>query len=149
MMGVVGEGEPSDDGEDIRAELDQLRQENARLRSLLGLDERDADGHTTTWSPMLIPDTVRSASADRDSSNESKLALLTSLFGARSDVYATRWENASTGKSGWSPATTGGWSRQRNPRDYLALTDEVFASHLRGHATIAIPSPSRNCSTAF
>ncbi len=135
---AVNDDDPPSGGEDVRDELTRLREENARLRSLLGLDDRDAGGHTATWSPLLIPETARTDSVDRDSSNESKLALLTSLFGARSDVYATRWENESTGKSGWSPATKGGWSRQRKPQDYLPLTGDVFASHLRGHATIGI-----------
>jgi len=75
---------------------------------------------------------------DASSPDEAKLALLTTLFGARSDVYATRWENASTGKAGWSPATRGGWSRQRSRQDYLPLTDDVFATHLQGRATIGI-----------
>ena len=72
------------------------------------------------------------------SPDDAKLALLRSLFGARSDVYATRWENASTGKAGWSPAARGGWSRRRSRQDYLPLTDEVFRAHLQGRATIGI-----------
>ena len=67
-----------------------------------------------------------------------KLALLWSLFGARSDVYARRWESASSGKAGWSPATKDRWSKGRPPRSYLPLTDEVFVSHLRGEETIGI-----------
>ncbi|MGH3613306.1 MAG: TOTE conflict system archaeo-eukaryotic primase domain-containing protein [Pseudonocardia sp.] len=31
------------------------------------------------------------------------------LFTARCDVYATRWENLRTGRSGWMPAVAGGW----------------------------------------
>ena len=64
--------------------------------------------------------------------------MLWSLFGARSDVYAQRWESSSTGKSGWSPATKGRWSKGRPPKDYLPLTDDVFISHLRGEETIGI-----------
>ena len=75
---------------------------------------------------------------DASSPDDAKLALLASLFGARSDVYATRWENTSTGKAGWSPATRGGWSRQRSRQDYLPLTGEVFRAHLEGRETIGI-----------
>ena len=117
-------------------EVDQLRAENARLRSLLGLDQRQADGHASTWSPMLLPDVRTSPSIDNAAPSAAKLALFASLFGARSDVYATRWENTTTGKSGWSPTTKGGRSRQRTSRDYLPLTEEVFASHLRGSTTV-------------
>lgn len=42
---------------------------------------------------------------DASSPAAEKLALLWSLFGARADVYALRWESASSGKTGWSPAT--------------------------------------------
>jgi hypothetical protein len=33
-----------------------------------------------------------------------KIALMLELFGARRDVYAKYWENAATGKKGYSPA---------------------------------------------
>ena len=130
--------EDAADRDDLIAEVDQLRAENARLRALLGFDHREADGHASTWSPMLLPDVRTSPSIDNTAPNAAKLELYASLFGARSDVYATRWENATTGKSGWSPATKGGWSRQRTSRDYLPLNAEVFASHLRGGATVGI-----------
>jgi superfamily II DNA or RNA helicase len=127
-----------DGGGDLAAEVARLREENARLRGLLGLDERAGDAHTVSWSPTLLAEAVSTPLVDASSPGDAKLALLWSLFGARSDVYATRWENASTGKAGWSPATRGGWSRQRSRRDYLALTDEVFAAHLQGRETIGI-----------
>lgn len=125
-MGVVSDRGASG-RDDVLNELERLREENARLRSMLGL-ERDAGGHATAWSPMLVPE-VAAPSVDNSSPNDSKLALLASLFGARADVYATRWENTVTGKSGWSPATTCGWARRRSARDCLPLTDDVFASH--------------------
>lgn len=135
---LISVDEDAADGDALVTELDRLREENARLRSLLGLDQREADGHASAWSPMLLPDVRTSPSIDNTAPNAAKLALYASLFGARSDVYATRWENSSTGQSGWSPATKGGWSRQRTSRDYLPLTEEVFALHLRGGATVGI-----------
>jgi superfamily II DNA or RNA helicase len=117
----------------------RLREENARLRALLGMDERPAGGHAVAWSPTLLSNPVTGPAIDAQSPNSAKLELFRSLFGARSDVYAVRWENASSGKSGWSPATRDGWSRsRRSPRDCLPLTDDVLASHLRGEATIGI-----------
>jgi hypothetical protein len=131
----VGVEEP----EDVAAELARLREENARLRGLLGMDERPGDGHTSAWSPTLLSSPAVGPAIDAESSNAAKLKLFWSLFGARSDVYALRWDNPSTGKSGWSPATRGGWSRPRQSRpEYLPLTDEVLASHLRGEAAIGI-----------
>ncbi len=132
----MGQGSEPDD---VAAELVRLREENARLRALLGFDARPADGHAVAWSPTLLSNPTSGPAIDAQSSNGAKLELFRSLFGARSDVYAVRWENASTGKSGWSPATRGGWSNQRRSRrDYLPLTDDVLASHLRGEATIGV-----------
>jgi hypothetical protein len=99
-------------------------------RSAAGTQQRD---RTVLSNPAAGP------AIDAQSSNTAKLELFRSLFGARADVYAVRWENASTGKSGWSPATRSGWSNQRRSRrDYLPLTNDVLASHLRGEATIGI-----------
>lgn len=120
------------------AEVEALRAENVRLRGLLGLDERTSDGHVQVWAPTLLTEPTDQPSVDASSEAADKLALLWSLFGARSDVYAQRWESASSGKSGWSPATKDRWSKGRRPRDYLPLTDEVFVSHLRGEETIGI-----------
>jgi superfamily II DNA or RNA helicase len=119
--------------------IDELRAENARLRGLLGLDDRSDDGHAVAWGPTLFARTADGAGVNASSSPEAKLALVRSLFGARSDVFAMRWENESTGKSGWSPGVRGGWSSgKRTRKEYLPLTDEVFARHLRGEATIGI-----------
>ena len=124
--------------EEIAVEVVRLREENRRLRSLLGLDQRMPDAHQQAWSPSLLTEHLGTTSVTVDSSNDEKLGLLRSLFGARSDVYAVRWENASTGKVGWSPATRDGWRGQRSRRDYVPLTDEVFAAHLKGRETVGI-----------
>ena len=130
-------GQAADAG-DVTAELERLREENARLRALLGMDERPTEAHTVAWSPTLLSASPAVAPIDAQSSNSDKLALFRSLFGARSDVYACRWESASSGKAGWSPATKDRWSKGRSPRNYLPLTDEVFVSHLRGDETVGI-----------
>jgi superfamily II DNA or RNA helicase len=121
-----------------RSELEELRAENERLRRLLGLDDRNGDGHRTAWAPTLFSQPASGSRVVDGSPIEEKVALVRSLFGARSDVFATRWENQSTGKSGWSPAVRGGWSKKRARKDYLPLSDEVIARHLRGEATIGI-----------
>ena len=48
---------------------------------------------------------------DARSSSQAKVEFYAALFGARRDVYAMRWENARTGKSGWMPAVEGGWRK--------------------------------------
>ncbi len=128
----------NDSNGDLLAEVEALRAENDRLRGLLGLDERRDDGHVHAWAPTLLTEATGQPAVDASSTDADKLALLWSLFGARSDVYARWWESASSGKSGWSPATKDRWVKGRPPRSYLPLTDEVFISHLRGDETIGI-----------
>lgn len=120
------------------AELEELRAENQRFRDLLGLGSRPDDGHRRAWAPTLLAQPTATPPVDARSPVEAKVALFRALFGARTDVFATRWENPATGKAGWSPAVRGGWSRGRTRRDYLPLTDDVFVSHLRGETTVGI-----------
>ncbi len=129
MNEVVNEGGGH---EGLLAEVKALRAENDRLRELLGLQNRAENGHSQAGAPILrtAPDDPRRVGSS--STPADKLALWRSLFGARSDVYATRWQSASSGKSGWSPASKDRWVKGRPPRNYLPLTDEVFVSHLRG-----------------
>ena len=51
-------------------------------------------------------------------------------------MFALRWENASSGKSGWSPPARGGWANKQARKNYLPLTDDVMVRHLRGGATV-------------
>ncbi|MHB8463526.1 MAG: TOTE conflict system archaeo-eukaryotic primase domain-containing protein [Acidimicrobiales bacterium] len=121
----------------MEAELLALRKENVRLRGLLGLDDRAARERTTAWTPTLFArdesPTPVAVKVDRSSPTEDKIALFAALFSGRDDVYALRWENERTGKTGWGPAVRGGWTNARNPnREYLPLTDEVIGKHLAG-----------------
>lgn len=120
----------------MEGELAELRAENARLRGLLGLDER-AEAPTTPWKPTLFssedPATPLPVGVDRGSPPEARVALFRSLFAGRKDVYAERWDNERTGKAGWGPAVKGGWANARRPdREYLPYTHGVIEKHLAG-----------------
>ena len=80
---------------------------------------------------------------DRASSPEAKIALFRALFRGRNDVYAQRFENRRTGKSGYAPACGNEWVRGicEKPRvkcavcpqrRLLPLTDDVIRWHLSG-----------------
>src|SRR3972149_2047289 len=80
---------------------------------------------------------------DRTSSPEAKIALFRSLFRGRNDVYARRFENRKTGRSGYAPACANEWVRGicEKPRircavcphrRFLPLSDEVIRWHLCG-----------------
>jgi hypothetical protein len=113
--------------DELRLELEGLRAENRRLRSLLGLDVPERATTTPPPEPDWEPTLFRDASAstgrvpvDNRSTPESKVALFRSLFAGRDDVYAARWENERSGKSGWSPVVVGGRANARRPdREYV------------------------------
>ena len=113
---------------DLQAELESLRSENARLRKLLKLTDAEAAparGTQAAWFDKA-PGQV-----DARSSSRAKVEFYAALFGARRDVYAVRWENARTSKSGWMPAVEGGWRKGRSASDvrHLPLTPGVLAAH--------------------
>jgi hypothetical protein len=70
------------------------------------------------------------------SPEEEKIGFFTTLFAARTDVFARRWENPATGASGWMPATLGAW-RKGGPR----LSARILATSRRHPARHAAPSP--------
>ena len=89
----------------LRALVDRLRAVNARLTRLLELSPREAELPQAAQSGWFeaAPGPVHARSTPSD-----KVVFYAALFGARRDLYAVRWENARTGKAGWSPAVRGG-----------------------------------------
>lgn len=144
MVGVYG-GAVEEQGETAgrgcppggsAAELAALRAENRRLRRLLELTPGQARPPGPSQQAFFDdpPGPVHAGS-----SRAAKVAFFRALFHARSDVYALRWDNARTGRSGWVPAVAGGWrKRRRGQQQYLPLTDEVVTAHLRGDRHIGL-----------
>jgi superfamily II DNA or RNA helicase/very-short-patch-repair endonuclease len=75
---------------------------------------------------------------------EQKVALFRSLFRGRDDVFARRYTNRRSGKSGYAPACSNEWVRGvcEKPRvkcaacphrRFIPVSDEVIAWHLTGH----------------
>src|SRR4051794_18691933 len=83
----------------LRDEVVRLRVENARLLRLLELTPREArpPGPVQTGVFDAAPGPVHAGSAAA-----AKVAFFAALFAARPDVYALRWENARSGRSGWT-----------------------------------------------
>ena len=98
---------------DLARRVAELETENRRLRQLLGFDGRPSVA--PTWEPTLFTGQAEAAErkVNRRSPPEDKVALFRALFRGRDDVYALRWENARTGRNGWSPAVKGGWVNAR------------------------------------
>ena len=92
----------------LRAQVARLRAENARLLRLLELTPQQArpPGPEQTAIFDDLPGPVHAGSPPA-----AKVAFFAALFAARPDVYAVRWENARSGRSGWMPAVRGGWRK--------------------------------------
>jgi hypothetical protein len=80
---------------------------------------------------------------DRNSTIEKKIALFRRLFAGRSDVFPIRWENRTTGRSGYAPACANEWQRGicEKPKvkcsacqnqAFLAVDGASIERHLRG-----------------
>lgn len=113
------------------AVLARLQAENARLLRLLKLSPREAapPGPAQGAHFEAPPGPVHDGSPP-----DVKVAFFGALFSARTDVYAVRFDNRRTGKTGWVPAVRGGWRKgvRHADRDYLPLTADVLAAHLKG-----------------
>lgn len=82
-------------------------------------------------------------------SNEEKVKLFMEVFKARTDLYAKRWENNKTGKSGYTPVCKNDFNIYKCDkkkvkcsecpyRELLPLTEEIILQHLKGEKTIGI-----------
>jgi hypothetical protein len=83
------------------------------------------------------------SSVTQQTNRHEKVLLFRSLFRGRTDVYPARWENKSSGKSGYAPACANEWVRGvcEKPRikcgdctkqAFIAVSDRVAERHLRG-----------------
>jgi len=127
-------------------ECDRHREENARLRAMLGIQDLASKEVRHTAFPIV----------DKSDSNiavpstpEKKIALFRSLFRGREDVYAVRWKGKG-GKSGYSPAGVMDWGAihaakpeerkrvARKTRTLQPLSDNAIRDHLTGKRTIGV-----------
>ncbi|NMF96456.1 DEAD/DEAH box helicase [Aromatoleum toluolicum] len=119
-----------------------LQAENARLVALL-------KAHGIEWRAPRADASAESVRDGTPTSAEEKLALFRRLFQGRTDVFPVRWESASSGKSGYSPAC----ANDRRPgvcqkpamkcgdcahRQLLPVTDKVIYEHLAGRRTLGV-----------
>lgn len=114
-----------------------LQAENRRLKRMMDLNPGATAQPGPTQTGMFD---ARPGMTDRRSSAAEKLDFFGALFKSRTDIYATRWENKRTSKSGWLPAVRGGWRKgsSRAAREYLPLTKEVIRAHLSGETHVGL-----------
>lgn len=123
------------------------------LRSELHLAEGELKLHIEN-EPKPLPAVESSLSQD------DKIRLFRERFVGRHDVFARRWENPRTGKSGYSPACGNEWVRgicekpkvrcaQCLHRDFLPLDDLVLRAHLQGKLVAGVYPLTHSAETIF
>ena len=128
----------------LQEECRQLREENAHLRAMLGINQSPAKEPV----PQAVPvPNLSSTTRSGVSTPEEKISLFRNLFRGREDVFATRWEGKG-GKSGYSPAGIMDWRAihvarpeerkkvARKTRMLQPLTDDAIRNHLTGKQTV-------------
>ena len=118
--------------EDIRFTLE----EKAAVQTTKNENETAAD-------KQQIPKTAANALVNRNSTPQEKINLYTSLFVGRQDVFALRWYNAKSNKSGYSPICENKWKIGKcDMKKYscadcpfklpMPLSDRYIFNHLAG-----------------
>ena len=99
-------------------------------------DTRQVCQERSCQEPAQAAVTMKSSAAE-------KIAVFRSVFRGREDVFPRRWDNAKTGKSGYSPACDNEWISgicgkpkikcgECPNQAFPAISDAVVSSHLRG-----------------
>ena len=118
--------------EDIRLAIE----EKAAVQATKNENEAAAD-------KQQIPQTAANALVNRNSTAQEKINLYTSLFIGRQDVFALRWYNAKSNKSGYSPVCENKWKTGKcDMKKYacaacpfklpMPLSDRYIFNHLAG-----------------
>jgi hypothetical protein len=131
-------------------EVQRLREENSRLRSLLiAHDMRIPESTSFTDESPQVSNSAPEVRNPVVATAEQRISIFRSLFRGREDVYAIRWENAD-GRSGYMPKADRDWKSylsataedrkkvDRLTRTYRPLTDDVVRAHLVGEHTAGI-----------
>ena len=126
---------------ELVARLTALERECAEIVAEIDTLRSARSGKTAAI--RVVPSAKAGDPIDRNSSIEKKIALFRRLFRGRSDVFPVRWENRTTGRSGYAPACANEWQRGicEKPKvkcsacpnqAFQAVNDVLIERHLRG-----------------
>ncbi|MCA9758685.1 MAG: DEAD/DEAH box helicase [Candidatus Eisenbacteria bacterium] len=135
-------------GEITRLERDLARLDRERSEVVTRLAELRRGLSTARPGGRDVPTTEISAPLP-ELSPEEKVVLFRSLFLGREDVFAVRWENHRTGRSGYSPKCGNEWvgGLCDKPRvrcgacpnqAFVPLSDRVVLDHLQGRMVVGV-----------
>ncbi len=132
--------------EDLISLLKDLSDTNPSVKNYLS-EKQNAFQTQQDQNETILPSTdtlfYQSHIINRQSSPQEKINLFKSLFSGREDVFALRWFNAKSNKSGYSPVCGNKWlSGKCDLKKYscatcpfklpVALTDNHIYNHLAG-----------------
>lgn len=123
------------------ARLAQLDCEREDLLSRLSVLR--AEFSSRPAAPIITVESPPPSTAPAPATQAEKVSLFRALFRGRTDVYPRRWENARSGKSGYSPHCANEWKREvcRKPkvkcgecaaRAFVPVSDHTILEHLQG-----------------
>jgi hypothetical protein len=92
---------------ELVARLTVLERERAEI--VAEIDALRSAHDAGTGAVKVVPSGRADDPTDRNSPIEKKIALFRRLFRGRSDVFPIRWENRTTGRSGYAPACGNEW----------------------------------------
>jgi superfamily II DNA or RNA helicase len=133
--------------EEAQAELDRLTREQAEVRAKLVVLRDGAPAATRGKTPTAEVDATTPSAVPATAAE--KVRLFRERFRGRTDVFPRRWENARSGKSGYSPACANEWVRgvcgkpktrcsACSSKAFLPIDDQVIFGHLTGEHTIGV-----------
>jgi superfamily II DNA or RNA helicase len=122
----------------LRQRLEAIESERRGLLAELARLQGSQDTVGEAREELAVTDSVNAAS-----DATAKVKLFRTLFRGREDVFPRRWQNANSGKSGYSPVCRNEWVRGicEKPRvkcgecphqAFVAVTDNVIRCHLQG-----------------
>ncbi len=122
----------------LKLRIQALESERRDLLAELARLQRNEDAVSDAGAASAAAGSVN-ASSDA----AAKIKLFRSSFRGREDVFPRRWQNANSGKSGYSPVCRNEWARGicEKPRvkcgecpnqAFVAVTDTVIRCHLQG-----------------
>ena len=126
------------------AHLAELDGERARLQARIDSLRAAA---LAPELPITVPPPPRSQ-IPAPTTQAEKVALFGQLFRGRTDVYPRRWENARTGKSGYSPHCAKEWKQgcgkpkvkcgECTNKEFFPVTHRVLYEHLQGEIVAGV-----------